>query len=266
MPRITSYRHGVPAWVDVTSPDIPASAEFYAGMFGWVLGPDMGPDAGGYRLFTKDGVTVAGLGVQQEGVPPAWTTYVAVDDLDAVTARVDELGGVLAVPPMDLPNDSGRIAFVVDPTGGFLGLFQAGPNHAGSGVANEPGSVVWNELSTRDPDAAMAFLDPLLGWSTQPMDDGGMGYRVILVAGRAVGGVMPMGPGFPAEVPTHWMTYFAVADAPHAADRAVALGGTVIVPPFETPVGTMSVLADPFGAPFAVGAMTAPDDPNAWPD
>ena len=68
------------------------------------------PDAGGYRLFLLHGHTVAGIGPLTEG-PPSWTTYVNVDDVDGVVAEVARLGGTVVVPPMDLPNGSGRIAW-----------------------------------------------------------------------------------------------------------------------------------------------------------
>ncbi len=264
MPMMTSYRHGVPSWTDVSSPDVEATVAFYCGLFGWDVTPDLGPDAGGYRLFLKGGLTVAGIGPNQ-GAPCAWSTYLAVDDIDEVAGRVGAAGGTVAVPPMDLPDGNGRIGFAVDPTGGFFGLIQAGPNHIGAQVVNEPGSVVWNELATREPDAASAFYDSLMGWTSAPMDPSdAAGYRVISVQGRVVAGLMPMGAEFPADIPTHWLTYFAVDDAQATADRCAATGGAVVQGPFPTPVGTMAVLRDPTGAVFAIGAMVNIDDPNEW--
>ncbi len=263
MPRMTSYRHGVPAWTDVSSPDVERTGAFYCDLFGWDLSPDMGPDAGGYRLFFQAGSSVAGIG-PNEGAPPAWTTYINVDDIDAAADRVPGAGGTLAVPTMDLPDDSGRIAYAVDPAGGFFGLFQAGPDFIGAQIVNEPGSVVWNELNVRDPAAVMPFYESLLGWTTSPMDVSPAPYLLINVDGRTVAGIMTMGDQFPEHVPTNWLTYIAVDDAQATADRCAASGGTVVVPPFETPVGTMAVLLDPTGAIFAIGAMVQPDDPNDW--
>jgi uncharacterized protein len=266
MPHVTSYRHGVPAWIDVSAPDIDVSAEFYLALFGWEAGPDLGPDAGGYRLFLLDGVNVAGVGPTTGDAPPAWSTYIAVDDVGVVAANVAALGGTLVVPPMELPNDSGRIAFGIDPTGAFFGMFEAGPNHRGSEIANEVGAITWHELNTRDAPAAATFYDALFGWTTQPMPGSDMGYWLVDVGGRSVAGVMPMDDSFPPEVPSNWLPYFAVVDAQAAADHCVALGGSAMGPAFDTPVGPMAVLADPAGAVFAVGAFTQPDDPNAWPE
>ena len=48
-------------------------------------------------------------------------------------------------------------------------------------------------------------------------------------------------------VPNHWHVYFAVADADAAAAKVTELGGSVLVEPFDTPVGRMAVVARPAG-------------------
>ena len=63
MPRMTSYRHGVPSWNDVSSPDIERTAAFYCDLFGWNVSPDQGAEFGGYRIFSKGDAPVAGIGV-----------------------------------------------------------------------------------------------------------------------------------------------------------------------------------------------------------
>jgi len=57
------------------------------------------------------------------------------------------------------------------------------------------------------------------------------------------------------DIPPHWTVYFAVSDAEAIAKRVSELGGNVTVPPFDTPVGKIAVLADPQGAHFSVIAM-----------
>ncbi|NEE61008.1 VOC family protein, partial [Streptomyces sp. SID8455] len=57
---------------------------------------------------------------------------------------------------------------------------------------------------------------------------------------------------FPAEMPSYFLTYFAVADCDAAAELAVQLGGRVSAPPFDIPYGRMAVLHDDQGALFAV--------------
>jgi len=44
------------------------------------------------------------------------------------------------------------------------------------------------------------------------------------------------------------MTYVAVPDVDLAADGAAGLGGEVLVPPVDTPVGRVCAVRDPGGA------------------
>src|SRR3954470_18852644 len=95
MPAVIEYPPGTPSWVDLSSPDLDASARFYGELLGWEAGASEGPpeERGGYRIFTKGGGEGAGLRPPPPGQPPAWTTYVAVDDIPAVKERVEAAGG-----------------------------------------------------------------------------------------------------------------------------------------------------------------------------
>jgi predicted enzyme related to lactoylglutathione lyase len=63
--------------------------------------------------------------------------------------------------------------------------------------------------------------------------------------------------GAPDEVPSHWLAYFAVADADAAVAAATKLGGKSLAEPFDSPFGRMGPLQDPFGAPFWVVQLPA---------
>src|SRR5208282_6903023 len=83
------------------------------------------------------------------GAPPMWNTYLAVDSVDDAVARVEAAGGKVAMAPFDVM-DAGRMAFVLDPAGAAVALWQAN-HHIGATLVNEPGTVTWNELITDDP-------------------------------------------------------------------------------------------------------------------
>ena len=88
---------GRPNWVDLGSPDLDASREFYAELFGWTADVSDDPQFGGYTTFKKDGKAVAGAGgLSSEGQVPTWSTYVATDSADATAAKVEENGGAIA--------------------------------------------------------------------------------------------------------------------------------------------------------------------------
>jgi predicted enzyme related to lactoylglutathione lyase len=109
------------------------------------------------------------------------------------------------------------------------------------------GTFVWNELVSRDVEAAKKFYSALLGWEFQGMDMGPMGtYWLIQAGGAMAGGLMNMPPDAPKHVPSHWMPYVAVPDADAAFAKC---GKAAIFPPFDVPdVGRMFALADPSGA------------------
>ena len=251
MPTITKYRNGVPNWVDVATGDLPGAVSFYTGLFGWHA-DDMGEEAGHYTMFSVDGSWVAAVGPQQDpNDAPLWNTYLAVDDLDATLAKVEAAGGTVVMPRMDIFS-SGSMAAVVDPSGAVVALWQAG-DHIGCQLVNEDNTVVWNELTTRDAPAAMDFYRAVTGCEFVPMDgDAPEGYQMMTVGERVVAGVMPMEGEMWGDMPSHWMVYFGTADTDGTAARAVELGGSVSVAPFDIPVGRIAVLNDPAGKAFSV--------------
>jgi predicted enzyme related to lactoylglutathione lyase len=132
-------------------------------------------------------------------------------------------------------------------------VWQAG-EHTGAELVNEPGSLAWNELLTRDLEAVNKFYAQVFGIEPAefPMGDAPP-YTVYNVEGRGVAGVLPIGDEFPAELPSHWVTYFAVTDTDAAVATATSLGATVVREPFDIPtVGRIAWLAGPTGEGFAV--------------
>ena len=261
MPEVTGYDDGTPSWCDLSTTDIDGAVAFYTELFGWEAGEPGGPETGGYTMFSLDGRAVAAAAPQmahqaEQGVPPAWTTYITVSDVDEVAGRVEAAGGHLLSPPFDVL-DFGRMCVLTDPGGAPVALWQP-ISHIGAEVVNEPGALCWNELTTRDPDAASAFFAELLGWTTVAKGEGEGAYREVHRPsdGQSVAGCMPMvGDEWPDWLPPHWMVYVAVADTDEVAARASDLGGTVSVPPTDIEPGRFAVLTDPQGAVFSILAM-----------
>jgi predicted enzyme related to lactoylglutathione lyase len=249
------YDDGVPSWVDLSSPDLAKSREFYGALFGWNC-PEGPPEAGGYSVCDLGGKSVAGLGPQMNPDAPAvWLSYVDVDDADATASRVAAAGGTVLVAPMDVM-DAGRMAVITDPLGAVIGLWQ--PNqHTGAQLANEPGTFGWSELITTDLDKSKAFYKAVFGWDAE--DQGPPGgppaYTEWKVAGRSVGGMMLKQPEMPADMPPNWGVYFVVTDTDATVAKAKDLGGAVFVEPTDIEPGRFAVLADNVGAMFNVLAM-----------
>ena len=258
------YIPGVPCWIDTTQPDPEAAAKFYGELFGWELEETMPADApGNYLQARLKGGLVAAISSQMESGPAVWNTYIWVDDADETAAKVREAGGTVAMEPFDI-FDSGRMAWFADPEGAAFGVWQP-KAHRGAQVVNEPGSVNFNGLHTRDLEGAKAFYGAVFGWEALPM-----GMWALPAYGDHLEALNPGtrartaelgGPSRFEEVvaavteiaddtPVHWDVTFGVADADATASRAAELGGTVLVPPFDAPWIRGTVIRDPQGATF----------------
>jgi hypothetical protein len=248
------YTPGTPSWVDRGTSDLDSAAAFYGGLFDWVC-EAAGPEelTGGYRMFFYKDRPVAGLGPQQNPGPPYWTTYVSVASADDTIAKVKAAGGTVFVEPMDVL-DAGRMAVFADPTGAPISIWEPGA-HPGAGFVNEPNTLCWNELSTRNTAAAITFYAQVFGWGAETHGEGAQAYTEWQLGGRSIGGMMEPPPAVPAEMPSHWLAYFAVEDTDVAVASAKDLGGMLVAGPIDSPAGRLAVLQDPQGAVFAVITM-----------
>lgn len=253
MSERNGFQHGVPCWVDTWQQQVPVA--FYTGLFGWQA--HAGEE---YTLFTHRGLDVAGAGTRP-GVPPAWVTYVWVDDADAAAERAVAAGGSLPVEPFD-SLDGGRMAIVADPADAVFAVWQPG-EHRGARVVNEPGAWAMSALSTPDPEGAKAFYGTLFGWTASDFGGATMFHVQGFVGGepeqpvaRDVVAVM-----VPADQAA-WNVDFWVDDVDAAAERSTKLGGSVLSPPSDDPVGRGAVLADPAGAVFSVSRPAALGPPR----
>jgi hypothetical protein len=250
MPQFDSYPAGTPSWVDLSTPDTEGSGKFYSALFGWTKN-DLGPEAGGYSMFTKDGKNVAGIGpVMSESQPAAWMTYVSVDNADDTTNKVKASGGSVIVDPMDVM-DVGRMAIFTDSTGAAFAVWQPG-SHKGADLANEAGAFCWNELQTRDTEKAKGFYSDVFGWGAETSEMGDMKYTEWKRGDQSIGGMMDMPPQMPAAMPPFWLVYFGVDDTDASVAQARELGAGVMVEPTDIPAGRFAVLGDPNGAGFGI--------------
>jgi uncharacterized protein len=248
------YAPGTPSWVELSSPDTSAAADFYGALMGWSATEPGPAETGGYQMFQQGDLNIAGLmSTMQEGQPTAWATYVSVADADDTAAKVKAAGGTVVVEPMDVM-DIGRMAFFADPAGAVFGVWQP-KAFAGADLVNEPVSLCWNEVLTRDADAGKAFYPAVFGWDARPPGFEGAPdtYTVWELDGKPVGGMMQMvDEYFPAEIPPHWGVCFAVTDCDGTVAKARELGATVTAEPMDMPIGRFAGFIDPQGASFTV--------------
>jgi predicted enzyme related to lactoylglutathione lyase len=251
-----TYAPGTPLWIDLGSPDLAGSARFYSELFGWQA-EDQGEQMGHYTMFRQDGKSVAAVApLMSPQQPTAWSTYISTTNAEETAKKVTDAGGQVVSPPMQIMEE-GTMAVCIDPTGAAFGLWQ--PNRmTGADLVNVPVSLSWNELSTRDMAAAKTFYTKVFPWTAKsnPMPDGSE-YVEWQIDGKSIGGGMQMGAQMPAQVPPHWLVYFAVANTDNTLKRAQELGAKVMMPAMDIPQGRFGVLTDPQGAAFAVIQIAA---------
>lgn len=254
------YPNGFLGWIDLMTRDTGRATEFYEGLFGWTHVEQPTPMGPPYTQFYKDGKLVCGMSPMMPGVPEQvgafWNSYVIVEDIEATVDRVLPARGTVMMAPMDVM-DQGRMAMISDPTGAALGLWQPG-THEGAEVFNVPGSLTWNELQTRDIDAALPFYEEVFGWEWTDGPDSG--YHVANVAAKqgedkSNAGAMGTPPGVPDEAPNVWLVYFAVDDCDTSMAAAADLGGQVFLPAMQMGPGRFGGLIDPTGGMFLVGSF-----------
>ncbi len=249
MPERTEYTPGTPSWIDVNSPEPDAAAAFYGALFGWSVEADDRPEAGGYRICTLRGKSVAGLGPSMSpDAPPSWSVYVTAADADATVSRAEIHNGTIVAGPMDVL-DAGRMAVLQDTNGAFISVWQP-RSHPGAGLVNEPGTFCWNELAVPDIRRAHEFYTAVFGWDVDPelSSDSALFFNV---EGQLVCGAHLAGEG----EPTGWTVWFAVEDCDASAAKVTELGGAVAMPPSDIDFGRAAVVTDPHGAVFGIAKL-----------
>lgn len=255
MANIDQHAPGSFCWIELATTDQSAAKSFYGDLFGWTATDNpMGPDEV-YSIFKLGGRDTGAAhtlykGQREQGVPPHWSLYIAVDSADDAAAQAAKLGGKVLAPAFDV-FDIGRMAVLQDPAGAMFSVWQA-KAHKGTGITGEEGTLCWADLSTPDPEGAGKFYAGVFGWSAIKDERDPSGYLHIKNGEEFIGGIPPASHRNP-QAPPHWLIYFQVSDCESAAAKAKQLGATVHMPPRKMEnVGTMAIMADPQGAVFAI--------------
>lgn len=253
MPEYSQAPAGAFCWIEVNTTDPAAAKKFYSGLFGWNL-TDMPMGDAPYTMADIGGKQVAGIFKLPEealkmGARPTWLSYIAVDDVDASTAKATSLGAKVMNGPKDV--GPGRMTILQDPTGAVFALWKSSKPMGGF-LFGEPNSLGWNELMTTDVEKAGKFYSSLFGWRPEAQNMGEMTYTTFHKGDQMVGGMFPQ-PKEMAGAPSMWVVYFSVADCDATVAKAKSLGAQVNLPPTDIPtIGRFAALADQQGAAFSV--------------
>ncbi len=245
---------GSPCWADLWTSDVEVARKFYSDLFGWEA-QEPSPEFGGYFMFTRDGVPVAG-GMGGMGDMPAdntWKVYLATDDM-AKTLEAAEAEGAQNVSPSMPVADLGTQAVLVDPTGARLGAWQPDA-FPGFTVLGEHGAPSWFELHTRNHQSAVTFYRSVFHWDTTTVGDSDE-FRYTTMrdpTGQGeLAGIMDSSAFLPEGEQASWKIYWHVDDVDATVKSAVSLGGSIIVEAVDTPYGRLAGVVDPAGAQIAL--------------
>ena len=117
---------GALCWTELMTTDPAKAGAFYKSLVGWsTQDMPMGPMT--YTLFKRaDGTDAAGMMKipdDMKGVPPHWTNYFQITDVQATLAKAKSLGAGVLVPVTSIPG-KGQFAILTDPQGAAFAVFQ----------------------------------------------------------------------------------------------------------------------------------------------
>ncbi|MCE9530599.1 MAG: VOC family protein [Planctomycetes bacterium] len=258
--EINNAKLGNFCWFELATSDQRSAKTFYEGLFGWTASDfPMGPNSF-YTTFQLRGRKVGAAYTmmpeqKQRGVPPHWSTYVAVANVDESLAKAQTLGGSAHCGGMDVA-EHWRMAVLSDPTGAAISLWQPKQHH-GVEIWGEEGAFCWSELMTSDTAAATKFYTALFGWKTKVSEGAGFPYTHWQNEGTDIGGMMAIQEQW-GPMPPNWGNYIQVKNCDKTAAKAATLGGKICMPPSDIPnTGRFAMLQDPQGAMFSVIALVA---------
>ena len=240
-----------PCWIELSSPNLAQSQEFFSELFGWEFA---GPGPLGLGVTARvDGAAVAGISEQPAEAPAEqpgfWTLYFKVDDFDDFAQDVASHGGnaMMAIPNFD---GSASVGLFADPAGAGFGVLSFADDR-GFEIQGVPGAPVWYELHTKDMSVT-DFYAQVFNWEfgTEPKT-GDLPYRVFSIPGNSVplGGVVDISD---TPIPVHWKPYIQVSNVDEIAKKAVELGGAILAQPRTTQFGRVCQFIDVHNAALTV--------------
>jgi hypothetical protein len=244
-----SYWTGRVIWRETMTKDVAKAKAFYGALFGWTFKDmEMGP-GGTYGVIENGGKGIGGIMKQppgMEAVPAMWTSYVAVPDVDASVAAAKSSGGQVPWGPTDVEG-VGRMATVLGFDGTAIAVMKPSPRDESMAppTGRPPaGDFCWETLTTADVDRAKTFWTSVMPWKASS----GAGMPTFSVGDGMENQVADIQPTR-GPVPPNWLTYVVVAKIEPAAEKALQLGGKLMMPAMAIPnVGRIGVILDDQGA------------------
>jgi uncharacterized protein len=255
-PATHEHHTGKIVLVELVTPDLEASKQFYSGLFNWTF-RDAQAGKLQYAEAMLDGRPVAGL-IHKDLPPgdqrkPAWLNFISVKDVDAAKSAAVSHGAKVLFDTHALP-DRGKEAVLADPQGAVFAVVASSSGDPPDELA-DPGEWIWSSLITSNVDAGAAFYQTLFNYEVYPVDDDGDGksdHAVFASENYARASANSL-PEQRPDAHSHWLNFVRVTDVDQAAAKVTSLGGRVVVEPHpDRQGGKLAVVADPQGAYFGL--------------
>jgi len=241
MSNTQQFQAGDFCWVELLASDSKQASGFYQSLFPWQLNTVQAGDQD-YTLASNGQHEIAGLmDINDElaglGVKPCWNSYVQVQDVEATCQKAKQLGGTIVKPAFDIPG-FGRMAVIIDPTGGVFSLWCSENQACETAGKTEAGMHSWQELVTPDAETASRFYQQLFNWQSEKNDNG---YIILKNNGVPVAGIIQadefsnsdnVSQNF-KQMPCAWNPYFSVKDCQTAFDTALKNGAKAVFNPVD---------------------------------
>jgi len=220
-------------------------------LFGWEADqPSF--DHGGYFMFTRAGIPIAGAmgGIGDTPADNTWKPFFASNDIDRTLKLATEHGATVRQPAMAI-DDLGRQAVITDPAGAVTGIWEPG-SFAGFTVIGEHATPSFIAIDVRDYHAEIAFYRHVFGWDPLEEEVDGHHYAGYMDpdSRRPIAGIGDEAESLAPEQSPQWSVFWQVDDLDAAVAKLGALGGTVITEPTIGGLGRVVQASDPSGARF----------------
>lgn len=242
------YTPGKIVWHDLASPDPELSSRFYKSVFNWDA-IAFGEGDNKVWVFRKDDKPVALMAYyKSENSSGEWIGAISVPDVEEASMTAKSKGAKILKKATNVDN-RGVISFIQDPQGAhisFIRLTNGDPENKPAEIDTFLGQELWSN----EPNNSADFYSSVLGYTTSQTKDGNIDYTIFKYGDENCAGMLQN----PAPtVRSHWVPYIRVADVNITVEKAKDAGAQVLISPSpEIRNGSVALLLDPTGAPFAV--------------
>jgi predicted enzyme related to lactoylglutathione lyase len=243
------YQYGQFVWHDLITPNPEQAMDFYAELFGWTY-KTFGKEGRAYHVIYNGDEAIGGIiSLNVETHPSGeWLSSVSVPDVDKAVAFNTQKGGKTLFKPSNFKG-RGRSALVQDPQGAYISYIRSESGDPEFTIKDN--SWLWNELWTNDLDGSLNYYKGVAPYEIEEVKDGKVPYFMMKSKDKKkLSGVMKN----PVEkMRSAWLPYIKVENVEEVSSKAASLGAVLMLEPQnEIRDGSVAIIQDPNGAPFAV--------------